>query len=74
MCLNQSMDVEDYINYLAVKIGSASELGWVLLVYLMSNPSEETPGTRKSLKTTHLHVNSTTESLTRENGLLQKHT
>jgi hypothetical protein len=45
------MALEGSIDYLAVKIGSASELGWVLLVYLMSNPSEETPGTRKSLDT-----------------------
>lgn len=43
------MALEGSTDYLAVKIGSASELGWVLLVYLMSNPSEETPGTRKSL-------------------------
>jgi hypothetical protein len=43
------MAVAGLNHYLAVKIGSASALGWVLLVYLISNPSEETPGTRKSL-------------------------
>lgn len=35
--------------YLALKTGSASAVGCVLRVYLSSKPSEDKPGTLKSL-------------------------
>jgi len=43
-------DRNKFVHYLELKTGSASKVGCVLRVYLSSKPSDERPGTFRSLK------------------------